>query len=134
MTAMSEPRIERREPGSARAWIGVLTGPAAWAVQLIGSWVFGEVIACSPGNSSLGSILGLHVNTFAAAVNGTLLVLTVLSGLAAYAELRSRRDEPDATPGRRATELARAGVITSILFAVLIAVSFVPIALVGGCR
>jgi hypothetical protein len=131
---MSEQRIEPRDPGSARAWFGVLTGPAAWAVQLIGSWVFGEVIACSPGNRTFGSILGLHVNAFAAVVNGTLLALTVLSGLAAYAELRARRDGTDETPGQRATELARAGVITSILFVVLIAASFVPIVLVGGCR
>lgn len=118
---------------SRLAWFGVLTGPIAWIVQLFGSWILGEVIGCARGNRPLGEILGLRVNAFAGIVNAVLLGLTVLAGVLSYLELRSIRGRDDPSPERRATWLATAGVMTSALFAVLIATSFLPIALIEGC-
>jgi hypothetical protein len=61
------------------------------------------------------------------------LAFTVVAGVLSYVELRSLRSRRDRTPADRATWLARSGIMSSILFAVLIAVSFVPVVMIGGC-
>jgi hypothetical protein len=121
-------------PRSTWGWLGVLVGPTAWAAQLMTSWGFGEVIACSPAARRGGVILGLELNAFVAIVNAVLLAVTVVAGVGSFVELRRVRARADPTPGERATWLATAGVMTSVLFAVLIAVSFIPIGLISGCE
>jgi len=119
---------------SVFGWLGLLTGPIAWMTQLFTSWAFAELIACAPASVPAGLILGTDVNAFIAIVNAVLLALTVLSGVGSYLELRRIRARFDPTPGKRATWLASAGVMTSILFTVLIAVSFVPAELISRCE
>jgi hypothetical protein len=131
--AASERTTTRQDHRSAGAWMGVLTGPIAWFAQLLGNWILGEVIGCSPANRGSGSILGFQVNVVAAIANVVLLGLTILAGLLSYRDLRSVRSRTDDTPGHRATWLATAGVMTSMLFAALIVTSFIPISLVRGC-
>ena len=121
-------------PMSPLGWLGVLTGPIAWMIQLLTSWAFAEVVACAPATQATGDVLGIGVNAFLATINVVLLGLTVLSGVGSYIELRRIGAGSDPTPGGRATWLATAGVMTSILFTVLIAVSFVPAELIAGCR
>lgn len=136
---MTNGRAGNDEAMGARAyrstlgWIGVLTGPTAWTIQLLSSWTLGEVIACAPANGAPGEVLGLPVSAVTGIVNAVLLVVTVLVGIGSFAELRGIRARADRTPGHRATWLATAGVMTSVLFATLIASSFVPIALIGEC-
>jgi hypothetical protein len=103
-------------------------------VQLTANWAFGEVVACSPAARPAGAVLGIEVNAFNALVNVVLLTLTVLSGVGAYVELRHIRSRRDETPAQRATWLASAGVMTAALFTLLIAVSFIPLALIQGCE
>jgi hypothetical protein len=112
----------------------VLTGPIAWMIQLLASWALAEAVACAPATQATGDVLGIGVNAFLAIVNAVLLGLTALSGVGSYIELRRFRGQSDPTPGDRATWLATAGVMTSILFTVLIAVSFVPAGLIAGCQ
>ena len=121
-------------PRSTLGWLGLLTGPTAWMTQLFTSWGFAELIACAPATVPTGMILGMEMNSFIAIVNALLLALTVLSGLASYVELRRIRARSDPTPGDRATWLATAGIMTSSLFSVLIAVSFVPAELIRRCE
>lgn len=115
--------------------VGVLTGPSAWTLQLIGDWILGEVIACAPASMPAGSILGAQFNVVAAVLNGVLLALTVLSGALSYAELRGlHRRGGHRLPADPWAWLAVAGIMSSGLFAILIATSFVPIVLIGGCQ
>ena len=123
------PRAQR----STLGWVAFLVGPIAWILQLIGSWTIGEVIACAPAARPAGEILGLHVNAFVGIVDAVLLALTVLAGVGAFLELRAIRSTEDRSPGHRATWLATAGLMTSVLFAILIASSFVPIGMISGC-
>jgi hypothetical protein len=132
-TRSSAHPITGVERADLLAWAGVLVGPAAWAAQLYGNWAMAEMLACSPGVERPGEILGLPVTTFAAIVNLVLFSATVLAGAASFARLRSVRRREDDTPGHRATWLPIAGVMTSILFAILIAMSFVVVVLVRGC-
>jgi hypothetical protein len=122
------------EERSRLAWAGVLTGPIAWIVQLVGNWTLGEVIACAPANRPTGEILGWSVNAVVGVADVVLLGVTVLAGIGSFVELRRIRARSDPTPGARATWLATAGVMTSVLFSILILTSFVPIGLIGGCR
>jgi hypothetical protein len=123
-----------RASRSTWGWLGLLVGPTAWAAQLMANWAFGEVIACSPAARPVGVVLGVEVNAFNAIVNVVLLALTVVSGVGAFVELRRIRSRPDDTPAERATWLATAGVMTSALFTLLIAVSFIPLGLIRGCE
>jgi len=115
-------------------WVGVLIGPAAWLIQLLGNWVMGEVVSCAPAARPLGSILGLRVNAVAAIVNGALLALTVASGIVSIHRLREHPRISRSAEREPRAWLELAGVMTSSLFAVLIATSFLPIALIEGCR
>jgi hypothetical protein len=130
----ASPPARTSLPRSTFGWLGLLTGPMAWAIQLFTSWGLAEVVACAPANRPTGIILGLEVNAFVGIVNAVLLALTLLAGVGSYVELRRVRGRPDATPGERATWLAGAGVMTSVLFVVVIAVSFVPVGSIGPCQ
>ena len=132
-TAPDTPRGDRTSR-STWGWLGLLVGPTAWAVQLTANWAFGEVIACSPAARPAGAVLGVEVNAFNAIVNVVLLALTVATGVGAFIELRRIRSRRDETPAQRATWLASAGVMTAALFTLLIAVSFIPLALIQGCE
>ena len=129
----TDERLERRDRRSLLAWIGVLTGPAAWGLELFWSWAIGEFIGCGRGNSMPGQVFTLSLGTFTALMNGVLLGLTILSGILSFVQLRSLRSRTDRTPADRATWLAGAGVMTSILFSILIAASYVPVAMISGC-
>jgi hypothetical protein len=129
----TEVTADRQPVGSTRAWIGLLVPPLAWGAQLYLSWAFAEVVACAPANRTFGDVLGLGVDTFTGVMNAVLLGASALAGLLAYTELRARRGREDPTPAARATELARAGVISSVLFSILIAASFVVVTFVS-CR
>jgi hypothetical protein len=131
--SQAEVAAGRKPVGSTRAWIGLIVPPTAWAAQLYLGWAFAEVVACAPANRTFGEVLGLGVDTFTGVLNAVLLAASVLSGVLAVTELRSRRRREDPTPAARATELARAGVISSVLFSILIAASFVVVASVS-CR
>ncbi|HZD17626.1 MAG TPA: hypothetical protein VE669_05745 [Actinomycetota bacterium] len=132
---MDEVRLREghRGHGSFAAWAGVLVGPLAWAAQLYGNWAMGEVIACAPASDRAGSLLGLSVSGAAAIWNGVLLALTLGSLALAGLHLRTLRRGGDRSPAGRERWLARAGVMTAVLFSILIAASFIPIAMVRGC-
>jgi hypothetical protein len=117
----------------AASWSGIFVGPIAWAAQLYGSWVIGEVIACAPASRPAGQILGLGVATFTALLDGLLLCITIASGLVSWRELMRLRRSGDGTNGGRATWLASAGVMASGLFTIAIAASFLPLTMAGRC-
>jgi len=121
----------RRTP--AAVWVGVLVPPAAWAIQLIGDWAMGEVIACAPASRPAGVIYGVHVDVAAAIVNAILLLATIVAGVVSAGRWRSGLAGAGDASSDATTWLAMAGVISSALFSLLIATSFVPILLIGGC-
>ena len=127
---------ERRLVPEARpwlAWAGVLIGPGAWFAELFGNWILGEVIACAPANQPAGQLFGRSLDVTVTAFDVVLLALTVLAGVGSFLELRRIRSGSDPTPGGRASWLAGAGVMTSLLFTALIVVTFVPTALIRSC-
>lgn len=126
--------ITRRETrGSSRLWFGVLAGPIAWAIQLGANWFLAEVVACSPHATPIGEIASIPLHAVTMSLNAVLLAVTALAGVVSWRSLQTLRDHGDETTGHRAEWMARSGLINSVVFLVIIASSFVSIAITGGC-
>ncbi|MCZ7534364.1 MAG: hypothetical protein M5U23_13380 [Acidimicrobiia bacterium] len=126
--------ITRRETtGSALLWIGVLTGPVAWSIQLGVDWFIAEVLACSPGTTTTGQVGPVSMSVLLVILNTVLLAATIAAGFVAARCLRKIRAAGDDTTGRRAEWMAKAGVINSIVFGVIIVSSYVVLATTSGC-
>lgn len=132
---MSTPElITRRETReSARLWFGVLTGPIAWSLQLGVDWFLAEVVACSPHTDPMGEIGSVPLYAVTASLNAVLLAATAIALVVSWRDLQRIRQRGDETTGRRAEWMARTGVINSSVFAVIIAASYVSIAITRGC-
>ena len=132
---MTDPQlVTKLETGSSRyLWVGVLTGPIAWALQLGSNWFMAEVVACAPYSPNPGRLADLPLTVFTALFDAVLFLATVGSGFVAWHCLRTIRRDGDPTIGRRAEWMARAGVINSITFAVVIAAVYVIVAILEGC-
>ncbi len=113
--------------GSGWLWFGVLGGPAGWSIQtLIGSEL--DEMACSPGAAAPGV-----VEPVVLAVSAVCFAITILAGVMSWRCLRaaSGRDE---TNGRRASWMARAGVLTSLFFVIAIFQGFLPSLFLSSCQ
>lgn len=134
MSVHSEAKtITRRESiGSLRLWVGVLTGPLAWAVHLVLNYSLEEWFACSPSTQTPGEILGLSVHTVSVAVNAALAFATLIAGLIALSCLR--RANADDDEGKRARWMASVGIINSCLFGFIIVVGLAPSVVLEICE
>ncbi|MGD2059623.1 MAG: hypothetical protein PVF87_02040 [Acidimicrobiia bacterium] len=132
--SLSPETITRNETrGSARLWFGVLAGPIAWAVQLGADWFLAEVVACAPSADPAGEIASVPLYAVTVTVNAALLAITAIAALVSARSLRMLRHRGDQTTGGRAEWMARAGLINSVVFTVIIAASYVSIATTRGC-
>jgi hypothetical protein len=122
-------KAERR--GSWLLWAGVLTGPAAWSLQLVVNYNL-EELACASANQDPGRLLGLGVETVVMLTNILLAVATLLAGGAA---LHCRRVGAKVeSTGDRAAWMAVAGVMSSALFLIIILAGFAPPFFLSVCE
>lgn len=114
---------------SFRSWAGVIVGPLAWVLQLVLDWGLSEVVACAPATRPPPSILGLPLQTTLLVITLVLLAATILSGLGAWRRLRRL----DPSEHRLEHFVAVAGVMTAVLFTIVISAGILPIHLTQGC-
>ena len=113
--------------GSGWLWFGVFGGPAAWSLQtLIGSEL--DEMACSPGAGAAGL-----VEPVVLVVTAVSFAITVLAGAMSWRCLRAASGRDD-TIGRRASWMARAGVLTSLFFMIAIGQGFLPSLFLSSCQ
>lgn len=113
--------------GSGWLWFGVLGGPAAWSLQtLIGSEL--DEIACSPGATTPGIVEPVIL-----AASAICFGITILAGVLSWRCLRALSGSDD-TNGRRATWMARAGILTSAFFVIAIFQGFLPSLFLSACQ
>lgn len=133
-TAPSERarRITQDETTRSLAlWFGILAGPLAWTVQTLVAPDLHEVL-CYPGaGASAGAVYGVPIETVIVVLSAALLGATVLAGLVSY---RCWRRGKSAAANERATWMARAGVLVSVLFGLAIAIGFLPVVLLDACE
>ncbi len=131
---MAEEIAKEESLGSLLLWIGVLTGPSVWAIQLGALYMLEEFVSCTAGSETQGVILGFDIRVIAVFVTVVLAAATVLAGLASYSCLRKVRAQDDPTPERRAEWMAVAGIMSSILFLVIILIKLPPPLMLGVCQ
>jgi heme/copper-type cytochrome/quinol oxidase subunit 2 len=129
MDAERISRAERRE--SWMLWVGVLTGPAAWSLQLMINYNL-EEIACGPAAGTRGEVWGIGVGTWILAVDVVLAIATLAAVLVAFRCLRTTAD--DTSTGNRARWMAVAGVMTSGLFLIVIVSGLAPPFILDVCE
>jgi len=115
-------------------WVGMVLPATAWMIQLFALYMLEDFISCTPGSRTPGVILGLGVRPLA------LLITVVLGGTTAAAGLASLRiwrgtgaSAQEDDPGR-VRWMALAGMMSSILFLLIIVIKVVPPLLIGVCQ
>jgi hypothetical protein len=116
MTAKSITRAETR--GSLLLWFGILAGPLAWTTQVIVAPDLAEVLCYSGAEGSgRGQVYGIDIQIFIVALRCS----------------RALRATEDSTTARRASWMARAGILVSALFALATVIGFIPVFLLESC-
>jgi hypothetical protein len=111
-------------PGAAVLWIGILTGPIAWACDLLIRYA---LVHWSCGERHTAALRLISLAT---------LLLVVGGGAAAWRALRqtpSRAPTDGGNPVSRARFMAMLGVLTSVLFAVVVVAGAVPQWVLDAC-
>lgn len=117
-------RITREESiGSWRLWVGIMTGPLAWITQVA---LFPQLVemGCARGVRHPGEIEGVSLDIVIAIGNGLLILSTVVAGILAYGCIGAIRSR--GTKTGRSLWMARVGVMSSILFLIIIAMGVAP--------
>ena len=118
--------------GLVAQWFGVLGPAAAWSAQFLVSYNVADTGSCSPAAPRfLASGTGLKL--VVAVVSTLALAVTVVAGAVSYHCWRRLHDQ-DPTTGRRASWLAIAGMMSSGLFFLMIAASYLPLVFLAPCR
>jgi hypothetical protein len=110
--------------------ITALAGPALWVLFLVVEYALEDPLACSPGATAKGHILGIGVRTIAAGVSVVLGSLTAGAGLLSFTLWRNLRTQN--STGRRGW-MALAGVLNNALFAIVILTGLAPAFLLKTC-
>lgn len=126
-------RAETRQ--SLLLWFGILAAPLAWTLQLVIAPDLNEIL-CYPGAARSGraEIYGLGIELFLVVLTAVLTVVGVVGGIAAYFCWRRLRASNDTTPASRASWMAFAGMLVSVLFVLALVVGFLPMVFLGPCE
>jgi hypothetical protein len=127
--------ITRQESWGALAlWFGMFAGPAAWVLHLMLGYMTEDLIACTPGSSTQGEILGLGVRPIVIAMNVILIAVTALALVVSITAWRRLRASDDKDREGRPAWMALVGIMDSALFALIIAGGLVPPLVLDVCR
>lgn len=125
MTQSAITKAERS--GSARLWVGMLAGPVAWSLQILVGYNL-EEIACRSGSTDR-LIAGADIETVIVWLTSSLIILTLAAGALAFGclkRLRGGDTRGNDTGATRAYWMARVGIISSAIFAFMLALGLLP--------
>jgi hypothetical protein len=127
---MARDVSKREGRGSAALWFAVFAGPAAWSLQVLIGYN-AEEIACSSG-SQTEELAGIGIETLITAAHVVLTAITLAALIVSVRYVRSY-GRADPTTGARATWMALAGVMVSVLFLVVLVSGFAPMWFLTTC-
>jgi hypothetical protein len=113
------------------AWYGVLGGPIAWAVELLAGYGTQET-ACSIGSGS--SSLSGNAGTTIGVLTIAMLLVALGSWIAVRSTLSALHAHAIADPRGRVLFMAQVGAVSSLLFALAIVLSGIPILTLDSCH
>lgn len=131
MTSAAKAPPEEKGQSSA-LWFGMLAGPTAWAIQVASGYIL-EDTACSPASTS-EAILGIRIVPLFTVVTAVLAIVTLVAGVTAFRCSRRLGPGDDTVSAQRARWMARAGIIVSVLFFVIIGLAFASFAILSACE
>jgi hypothetical protein len=127
--------ITRHESRGALAlWFGMFAGPVAWVLHLMLGYVTEDVIACTPGSSTPGEILGFGVKPVVIAIHLVLITVTLVALVVSITAWRRLRASDERDREGRPAWMALVGIMDSVLFGLIIAGGFVPPLVLDVCR
>ena len=119
--------------GSLLLWVGVLTGPLCWVVHLLVSYSLEEWFACAPATRVQGQIVGISVQAFSVTLTTFLAALTAAAGVVSVRCLRAVGATGDER-SVRARWMAKAGILNSALYLLIIILGVAPPLILGVCQ
>jgi hypothetical protein len=131
VTARAAATYERG--GSRLLWVGTLTGPAAWSVQLLINYNI-EEFACAPAMRDPGTVWGVGVETIVLSVTIVLALATAAAGVLSFTCWRKNTTSEDTSPGEVSTWMSIVGMMSSVLFLIIIVVGVAPPFFLQTCR
>jgi hypothetical protein len=114
--------------GSLSLWTALLAGPLAWITNLVLGSEIPELM-CAPGASQ--DVLGLSIEAFIVGATALLAGIAVGGGVLAFRCWRASKG--DGTTGRRASWMSVAGIMTNVLFLILILPGLAPSFFLSQC-
>ncbi len=129
---MSTREVSGRPMQNLLLLVGIILPATAWMIQLFALYMLEDFISCTPGSQTPGLILGLGVRPLALLITVVLAVPTAVAGLISWRMWRGMRATAD--EGGRARWMALAGVMSSILFLLIILIKVAPPLLIGVCQ
>jgi hypothetical protein len=119
---------------SAALWFGVLGGPAAWSAQVLLNYNAEDLVACSPATQVPATILGVSATVVVQLVNLVCALATLVAGIVAFIAWRRLKPRSSSSLADRPEWMARAGIMVSILFFVMIGMGFAGPLLLETCQ
>jgi len=133
------PSPHRHRVRRLALWFGLLGAPVAWSLQeLINVSLAGQ--ACFPRDTPLAMPLFEHLSRISVGVAAVAFVVCVVAGVVAYAVWQKTRNEKPGDAHQllgsgdgRTRFMAMAGMMTSGLFAIGIALAALNLAAISPC-
>jgi hypothetical protein len=123
--------IDPISPRSLPLWYGVLGPPLLWGAQLVlGDLIF--ELGCSPGVPKRHFLL-LPLKGWALIMVGVALAADLVAGAVALGAWRRLRVESDGGPFERAHALALAGMLSSVVYGLLLVYGLFPTFFLHTC-
>ena len=115
-------------------WVGITLPATAWMIQLFALYMLEDFISCTPGSQTPGVILGLGVRPLALLITGVLALSTAAAGLVSLRMWREIGGPAGEGGAGRASWMALAGMMSSILFLLIILIKVAPPLMIGVCQ
>jgi hypothetical protein len=115
-------------------WLGLLVPLGAWMIQLFALYMLEDFISCTPGSRTPGFILGIGIRPIALGITLLLGLATIATGLSSLAIWRKMRSPSDNDHISAQGWMALAGIMNSVLFALIIFIKAAPPLILSVCQ
>lgn len=115
-------------------WLGLLVPLGAWMIQLFALYMLEDFLSCTPGSRTPGFILGIGIRPIALGITVILGLATIATGLSSLALWRKMKSPSDDEHVSAQGWMALAGIMNSVLFALIIFIKAAPPLILGVCQ
>jgi uncharacterized membrane protein len=122
---MSERVASHEQKGNGTLWFAVLSGPAAWVLQLYVGTYLTDTLCLSGTGADRGHVYSLEHAGFVTLISAIAAAVALIGLGVSVVAYRRCKAAGDPTPERRALWMATAGILVNTLFLIAIVFMFV---------